>query len=169
MSANSGLHNEHLKSIMKENKYKLDILRLFSLWFTPIITIAIFLYFTSESISTLKSIQILPIAMLFSICIVPFLFLFINHLLKEKNTELKIGNDEITISRDGKKETVIFSDILNINQYSTYRMPWSSIIKWEIITAKKKYTVSSLSISKLNFERYFLNKIKYKTDFFPTC
>ena len=121
-----------------------------------------------KSKNNINSTNLIPLFIFYSVCFLPFIILFINHLLKVKGSELLISKDKITFNKNGTEESLNFNEIIEVVQYSTSRYPWSSIIKWEIITATNKYLVSSLSISKLNFERFFYNKIKEKTDYFPT-
>jgi hypothetical protein len=59
------------------------------------------------------------------------------------------------------------SDIREVFEYSTRRLPWSSIAKWVIKNNDREFEVSSLTISKLDFERYFWNKTKDKVSLFP--
>jgi hypothetical protein len=96
-----------------------------------------------------------------------FIFLFVNHLPLARQTELILSNKTLKIVQQGQSYSCNLSDIKEVFEYSTGRLPWSSIAKWIIKTDDREFVVSSLTISKLNFERYFWNKTKDKTSLFP--
>ena len=142
---------------MTENKYRLSTTRLLNIFLVPTITILIIvlipiLKYGSVSKISYEAITIMVILLFISI--LPFAFLFFNHLQLAISTELFFSNNS--------------SDGLKVTEHSTRRFPWSAIVKWEIYTSKKTYKISSLSISRLSFERYFYNKTDHIIKVFPT-
>jgi hypothetical protein len=67
-----------------------------------------------------------------------FVFLFFNHLAVASKTELVIEGQQLTIVNDGKAE-IIFSDILNIKEYTANILPSGSVTKWNIAVKKGVY------------------------------
>ena len=156
---------------MTENKYRLSTTRLLNIFLVPTITILIIvlipiLKYGSVSKISYEAITIMVILLFVSI--LPFAFLFFNHLHLAISTELFFSNNSFTIKQEGHSETYKLSDGLKVTEYSTRRFPWSAIVKWEIYTSKKTYKISSLSISRLSFERYFYNKTDHIIKVFPT-
>jgi hypothetical protein len=96
-----------------------------------------------------------------------YVFLFINHFSLARNTEVFITYRDFEIVQNGKKIQGSFNDIQHIMEYNARRLPWMSIIKWEITVGSQKIILSSLTISKSSFDRYFYNKIDEQFAFFP--
>jgi hypothetical protein len=129
----------------------------------------LFLFFSKyENISEAKPVDIIGLTLLILFSVGTFVFLFFNHLPLARQTELIIEGKQLTIIREGKIESIHFSEITRIKEYSTAKLPWSSIKKWSISTNGKEYIISSLTISQLNFERHFHDKTETKVSFFPT-
>ena len=134
------------------------------IWVTIILLFTIIKYQASQELSydtiTLTSIFLF-------VSIVPFTILFVDHISLAMKTKLALTNKLIIITQGGEVNTHDLKDIKKVIEYSTQRFPWSSIVKWEIATDEKTYKISSLTISKLDFGRYFFNKIDYKIKVFP--
>jgi len=153
-----------------ENKYEINLLRILIVLSYPLIfvtLILLFLILKYQSTQELSYETSTITAILLFLCLVPFFILFINHIIYANKTKLIISNKIIIIIQDGEKNVYDLSDIKKVIEYSTRRFPWSTIVKWELITIDKTYKISSLTISKLNFGRYFYNKIDYQIKVFP--
>ena len=156
---------------MTEKKFKINALRIISLFIIPALIILIFLFILfigPRKESPGKLINILIVSLLGLFILGVFIFLFVNHLNFAKTTELTFINKELYIYQNDIKEKVNFSDIEKITEYSTSKLPWSTIMFWRLKTNKKEYLISSLTISKFNFDGYFHNKIEQIPTFFPT-
>ena len=158
---------------MTENKYRINPFRLLSTFLYPVICLIFVLFILFIPISKYESSQKLSYEIITITCIllfncfVPFNILFVNHFLYAKKTELFLSNSIIEITQAGQTIIYDLKDIQKVNEYSTENLPWSSIVKWEIITSKGAYIISSLTISRLDFGRYLYNKIDYKSKVFP--
>jgi hypothetical protein len=153
-----------------ENRYHFNLSRFLSLWSLPIILLAMltFLFFSKyEKLNEAKSVQLLALSLFMLFCVGPFAFLFFNHLPLARRTMLIIKDKILYILIDGQQEKIEFLEIKNITEYSTAKLPWSSIRKWIISANEKEYVISSLTISNLNFERHFYDKIETKVSFLP--
>ena len=161
---------------MTETKYKFDTIRRLNLWLLPtlfLLLIAAAIYSKFNTSSQFKLIDIIGWTSFFVFVVGIFMYLFFNHLPIARKAQLVITgvgtNDKgIEITQGDTFYATHSSDIKEIVEYSTSKLPWSSIIKWKIITDDNQITISSLTISKYNFERYFWNKIKVKTSLLPT-
>jgi fumarate reductase subunit C len=171
-----GAIQEHTQNItVTTTKYRFNTLRLITLWFLPLFftaLIMVLLYLKVGKSSGLKFLDFIIWALLFVFTVGLFLYLFLNHLPFARHTELAITRqgsivNEIKITLGDIIYTTDYADIKEVIEYSTAKLPWSSIIKWEIITKDNQIIISSLTISKYNFERIFWNKIKEKTHLFP--
>jgi hypothetical protein len=134
--------------------------------------ISVMLYFKVGKSSHLKLMDFIFWAFLFVFTVGLFLYLFFNHLPFARYTELAITQqgsvvNQITITHGSVRYTTDYVDIKEVIEYSTAKLPWSSIIKWEIITKDYQIFISSLTISQYNFERIFWDKIKQKTHLLP--
>ncbi len=158
-------------------RYELDKARIFNLWLMPAtfstdILVAFFSRYKSVPQITVVEVVVWTGLM---ICVLGvFVFLFFNHLPIAKQTKLLvigvgIVDKEIQITQGGTLFKMRFSEIKDVIEYSTStRLPWSPIIKWEIISTSHQVTLSSLTISSGNFERHFWNKIRWEKDSLPT-
>ena len=133
------------------------------------LALALFLFFSKfEKINEAQPMDIIGFSLLTLFSVGTFIFLFFNHLPLARQTELIIEGKQLTIVREGEEEHIHFSEITGIKEYSTAKLPWSSIKKWHISANGKEYVVSSLIISQLNFERHFHDKTETKAPLFPT-
>lgn len=130
--------------------------------------ILLFLYSKFDSFKDLSGEDILVWTLFFIFSVGIFVFLFFNHLSLARQTELVITTKTLKIIQRGQAYSCDMKDIKEVIEYSTGRLPWSSIIKWIIKAGDREFVISSLTISKLNFERHFWNKTKDKTSLFPT-
>ncbi len=96
-----------------------------------------------------------------------FGLLFFNHLPIAKQTELVLSRKIFRINQGGKQYSYDMNEIDEVIEYSTGRLPWSSIIKWKLKVDNIEFVVSSLTISKINFDRHFWNITKEKLSLFP--
>ena len=154
-----------------ENRYRLTPYRLLVLWSLPIFFLAFFLFLFFSKFGTIyeaKFIDILAFTLLILFSVGTFVFLFFNHLPLARQTELIIQGKLLTIVRDGKVERIDFSEITSIKEYTAKKLPWGFIMKWSLKTNEKEYIISSLTISQLDFERYFHDKTETKVSLFPT-
>lgn len=157
-----------------ETKYKLDGMRLLNLWILPILFL-IFVFaafhFKYGSIFRLQLTSVIALIFFIIITTGVFIFLFLNHLPLAKQTELTIIGSaivkEIQIVQGTVAYTIPFGEIEEVIEYSTAGLPWSAIVKWKIIAKGNQIIISSLCISRRNFERYFFNRITSKPDLFP--
>ena len=155
---------------MTEIRYKFNTTRLINLWFIPTLLTTLFFalfYLKFDRLQYLSYKDIIVWGLIFICFAGVFIFLFINHLQLARQTELIIQGKTFKIIQGVHSYSGDLSTIKEIIQYSTGRLPWSSIIKWKIKTGDREFVISSLTISKLNFERHFNNKIKDKTSFMP--
>lgn len=155
------------------NRYKFNISRCVSIALVPFlftILICIVIY-QDASHNRPPSLKDILIWSGFFLCGVGFfVFLFVNHLPIALKTDIAITgtiNKIVEIKQGTQHYYVDFSDIEKIIEYSTSRFPWSSIVLWKLSFQSKEITISSLTVSRLNFERHFHNKIIQKTKFFP--
>ena len=153
-----------------ENRYKYDTARFINLWLLPVLlTVLIFVVLYSK-FNSLRDLSVSDILfwiffLLFSVGI--FIFLYFNHLPLARQTELIISSKTFEIIQRSQSYSCDLGDIKEVIEYSTGRLPWSSIAKWIIKTNDREFVISSLTISKLNFERHFWNKTKDKTSLLP--
>lgn len=96
-----------------------------------------------------------------------FSLLFFNHLQYAQNIKVTIDGDQIKIQQLDQTVSFSLSDIRSITEYSVSKLPWSQVFYWKLETSEKEFIVSSLTISRLSFERYFYNKTDHVTSFFP--
>lgn len=156
---------------MIENRYKLNTTRLINLWFLPffILILTLFIFFSKfDNLHQARKIEIIAFTFFLIFFVGIFVFLFLNHLKIAIRTELIVKGKQLILIQGEKEETVDFNDITQIREYTANRLPWGRIIKWCLTANGNTYTISSLTISQLNFERYFYDKIESKTTFFPT-
>lgn len=155
---------------MTESRYKFDNIRIIKLWLLPVlftVLIFVFLSLKFDSINDFSGMDILvwTLFSIFSMGI--FIYLFLNHLSLARQTELVISTRTFKIIQGKQSYSYDLHEITEVIQYSTAHLPWSSIIKWTLKTNDREFVISSLTISKLNFERYFWNKTEDKTSLFP--
>lgn len=156
---------------MTKNRYKFDFSRLVNLWLLPVLFIVItlvFIFSKYNSFEDLSAKDILGLTFFFLFSAGAFIILFFNHLPIAKKTELIITNNTLEITQGDDKYSCNLAEIEEVVEYSTGRLPWSSIAKWIIKVNDREFVISSLTISKLNFERHFWNHTKDKTSLFPT-
>ena len=142
-----------------------------NLWLLPVlltILMIIFIISKVDSLGDLTWVEILGWVCFFIFSAGMFLFLFFNHLPIAKQTELIITNKNFEIIQQGQTYSGELNDITEVVEYSTGRLPWSSIAKWIVKTGDREIVISSLTISKSNFKRYFWNKTIDKTSLLPT-
>jgi len=101
-----------------------------------------------------------------------FLLMFFNHLSIGRTTVMfvldkKYPEKDITVFQSDKKICFQLSEVTQITEYSTSKLPWSGIKKWHIKTNETEVWISSLTISSFKFEELFYNKIEDKTSLFP--
>jgi hypothetical protein len=153
-----------------ENRYHFNLFRFLSLWSLPIFFLAMFtfLFFSKyEKLNEAKPVHLLALSLFMLFCLGPFAFLFFNHLTLARHTTIVIKDKMLCIQIYGEEELIDFLEIKNITEHSTAKLPWSSIRKWTISANEKEYVISSLTISKLNFERHFYDKIETKVSLLP--
>jgi hypothetical protein len=132
------------------------------------LVLILFLFFARfKTVNESKPVDVLVFVFFLIFFVGIFVFLFFNHLALARKTELVIEGQQLTIVNDGKAEIISSSDILSIKEYTANRLPWGSVIKWNIAVKEKEYIISSLTISRLNFERHFHIKIETKTSLVP--
>ncbi len=156
---------------MKEyNHYKFNTARLINIWLLPVLSMSfmfVVLNLKSDTLQNLSGVDILAFSLFFIFLVGVFIFLFINHLSIALRTELILSRKTFEIIKNKKSYKCDLSEITEVIEYSTARLPWSSIIKWKLKVADKEIVISSLTISKLNFERYFHDKTEEKISVFP--
>ena len=155
---------------MRQNRYSLNFFRLLGVWSLPLLSLVLilFLFFARfKTVNESKPVDVLVFVFFLIFFVGIFVFLFFNHLALARKTELVIEGQQLTIVNDGKAEIISSSDILSIKEYTANRLPWGSVIKWNIAVKEKEYIISSLTISRLNFERHFHIKIETKTSLVP--
>ena len=156
---------------MKEERYIFNTSRLITLWLLPIFFTFLILFFNYSKFDSYKEFSLTDIiawTIFFLFTVGLFIFLFLNHLPIARQTQLIIINKTFKIIQSDNYYIANFNDIEEIVNYSANRLPWGYIMKWKIRTTDAEFTISSLTISQLNFERHFYNKIKYKTSLLPT-
>lgn len=156
-------------SINKKEIYLSTIGRLLSLWILPLIVLAfaswLFIDFTS---SLRNSFRYVWLFLFFFPSFCFFAFLFFNHLKHANQTRLTIFIDkEMIIEQYGRRQQLSFSEIQEITERSISKFLWSGVFYWKIKTVDQVFIISSLTISRANFERYFYNRTDQQTDFFP--
>jgi hypothetical protein len=152
-------------------KYKFGKERVLSIWLLPVIItlITIFSFYTKIESQRNISVTDLLAWIIFSLFAVGiFIILFFNHLRLARHTELEITQKSFAIIQYSKSYSFELSEITEIIEYSTGRLPWSSIAKWSLKVGEREFIISSLTISKPNFDRHFYNKKKQIDSFFPT-
>lgn len=155
---------------MNENTYRLNTLRIINLWFFPTLMfiLCLFAFFSKfNSLHDARVIDIVGLTFLLVFSVGIFVFLFFNHLPIARHTKLIVKSKQITIIQGEKEAVIDFDSITKIEEYTANRLPWGRIVKWCISSNGKIYTISSLTISQLNFERHFHNKTDSKTNLFP--
>lgn len=152
------------------NRYRFDTARCINLWLVPGLLCVLmfgFLFSRIDSWGDVSARDMLGWVLFFTFSTGIFIFLFFNHLPLARQTELIISDETFKIVQGEQSYSCDLSDIKEVFEYSTGRLPWSSIAKWIIKTGDREFKVSSLTISKLNLERHFWNKTKDKTSLFP--
>jgi hypothetical protein len=159
----------------KEKKYKFSFLRLFSILSLPLILLTILILMFYERLFVSREIEttiLFGFVFMLFWSIGVFLLLFFNHLSIVRTTVMlvldkKYPEKEITVFQTDKKICFQVSEVTQITEYSTSKLPWSGIKKWHIKTNETEVWISSLTISSFRFEELFYNKIEDKTSFFP--
>ncbi|HYH16969.1 MAG TPA: hypothetical protein VD794_17170 [Flavisolibacter sp.] len=155
---------------MTEKRYRFNFYRLLALWSLPtfFLVFTIFLFFSKfNSVSHAQPIDIIGFTFLLLFSVGIFIILFFNHLPSALKTELVLKGKQLTIVRNGREETINFVDIAAIKLYTAKKLPWGFIMKWCLTAKDKDYIISSLTISQLDFERYFHDKTEVKVSLFP--
>lgn len=155
---------------MTENRYKFDNIRIINLWLLPVlltVLIFVFLSLKFDGIRDFSGTDILVWTLFFIFSVGIFVYLFLNHLSLATQTELVISTRIFKIIQRNQSYSCDLHEIKEVIQYSTAHLPWSSIIKWTLKTNDREFVISSLTISKLNFDRHFWNKTEDKTSLFP--
>lgn len=171
----AGIHKWSQNIKVTTTNYKFDTARLINLWIFPVfifLVIIVLLYSNITKPSQLQFVDIVVGAIMFIYAVGFFIYLFLNHLPLAKQTELAITRQgtvvkQIKIIQGHNIFTTNYNDIKEVIEYSTVKLPWSSIVKWVIITKDNQIMISSLTISQNNFERNFWDKIKQKPHLLP--
>jgi hypothetical protein len=153
------------------NIYKLNKKRTVSLLLTPVLYFGfmfLLFYLNDTSFREISSFELLVIVLVLLPFLAPFFYLFFNHLKLAKHSILVIKEKEITFICKKSINSFNFSEIIEIRQYCTYRLPWRDIVRWDLITKNGRYIISSLIISESEFDKYFFNKIEKLIMFMPT-
>jgi len=151
-------------------QYKFTSSRLIALWFYPaffLVLIAVVIYSKMSGGKALPIFNMVALAIFFVAAVGPFVFLFFNHLALAKKTVITIADKNIQVTQADTNFSASFDEIKTITEYSSKSTPWSFIIKWEIQTVTQQVTISSLTISKYNFQNYFSNKIVQEATVLP--
>ena len=132
----------------------------------------VLLYLKIGNTFQLQFIDIVVGVLIFVYSVGLFIYLFFNHLPLAKQTELAISRqgafvNQIKITQGGNIFSTNYNDIKEVIEYSSVKLPWSSIVKWVIITKDNQIMISSLTISQNNFERNFWDKINQKPHLLP--
>ena len=154
-----------------EKRYRLNASRTVNLWFLPVffLILTLFMFFMKNgSVSQAPTIDIIGFTLFLIFVVGIFMFLFFNHLPLANRTEIIVKGKQFLIIQNGKEDSTNFDDITKIEEYTANRLPWGRIVKWCLTANDKTYTISSLTIAQLNFERYFYNKTVSRTTLFPT-
>jgi hypothetical protein len=141
------------------------------LWLLPIFFIAlifVLLYLKFDSLRDFSVTDIFAWTIYFIGTVGVFSFLFFNHLPLARQTELIIRGKTFEIIQRNQSFLFDVSEVSEVIEYSTPRLPWSSIVKWTLKAGSKEFTISSLTISQFNFEKHFYDKIKHETSLLPT-
>ena len=131
------------------------------------VIISAFLYSKFDGLRDLSGKDILVWTSFFIFAVGIFIILFFNHLALARQTELKISTRSFEIIQGNQSYSCDLTDIKEIIEYSTGRLPWSSIAKWVMKAGDREFVISSLTISKSNFDRHFWNKKNEKVSLFP--
>lgn len=156
---------------MTEKRYKFNTTRLISLWLLPTFFTFLILFLFYSKVDGIKNLTLTGIiawTLFFIFAVGLFVFLFFNHLPVARQTQLIIVDKTLQIIQGDRSYSANFSDIEEIVEYSSKKLPWGFVMKWKIKIADKEIVVSSLTISQFNFERHFHNKIKHKVSLLPT-
>jgi hypothetical protein len=95
------------------------------------------------------------------------IFLLLNDWPFARKTTLVIERQVLKLNVNGTDHSIPFADIKEIVVHTAGRLPWSAIVKWEIMTENDCFISCSLTISEFQFERFFFNKIRKQFVFMP--
>ena len=132
------------------------------------ILIWFFIYLKLDYTGNLKPIEIVTWTLFFLFAVGLFIFLFFNHLPLARQTQLIVVDKTFQIIQGDSSYIGNLSEILEIIEYSSKKLPWGLVMKWNIKTAESEIVISSLTISQHSFQRHFKNKIKQKVSLMPT-
>ena len=96
-----------------------------------------------------------------------YVFLFFDHLSLARETELIIGKHTFQIIQGSQSYSCNMDAVNEVIEFSAGRLPWGPIVKWKVKTRDKEFVISSLTISRSNFERHFWNKTTEINSLFP--
>lgn len=156
---------------MTEKKYIFNATRLITLWLLPTFFTFLILFLIYSKVDSIKNLtwtDIIAWTFFFIFAVGLFVFLFFNHLPFARQTQLIILDKTFKIIQGNRCISAKFSDIEEIVEYSSRKLPWGFIMKWKIKIADKEIVISSLTISQHDFEQYFWSKIKHKVSLMPT-
>jgi hypothetical protein len=154
-----------------EERYIFNASRLITLWLLPIFftfLILFLIYLKFDSTNELTLTDIIAWTLFSTFAVGFFVFLFFNHLPFAKQTELIVVDKNFKIIQGDNSYLTNYGEIKEIVEYSSNKLPWSLIMKWKIKLSEREIIISSLTISKFNFERHFYGKIKHETSLLPT-
>lgn len=140
--------------------------RLFSLWIGPLAIQLVFVFIYTSSSKAMATTSVAIFLWLIA-TIGSFSFLFFNHLQYAQKIKIIIDGKRMEFQQGDQTFSFLFSEIQTVTEYSISKLPWSGVFYWKIKTSEKEFVVSNLTISRLNFERYFHNKTEHVTSFFP--
>lgn len=155
---------------MPEKEYRYTTKRVISLWSVPgwLTAFMVFLILSGhDTIASVKWPEKIAWLLFFIFAVGPFSFLFFNHLRLAKDTRLIFRDNTLQVEQAGETYTVHFSDMEEIVEYSAWKLPWSSIMKWQIKTPGRRIVISSLTISEPAMDHFFWNKMKHKITLLP--
>lgn len=148
--------------------YRLTLLRLILFCIMPLILPALIFLVGGILINDLSSLSLVVLFIFLLSLFMAYCYLFINHYKIASPAQLVIGNHQMTITGNNETITILLNEISAIKEYSSGRRSfWSNILFWTFEANGKTFTVSSLTISQSNFERYFYNRTTQVYRFFP--
>jgi len=161
---------------MASKSFKFNFHRIVSLWSLPVFFIGfIGLVFIADnkSLHNLESKELFAWTLFFVFSVGIFGLLFFNHLPLALRTELFFDRDVLELRQNDQSFKISLQKVVEVQEFSTNlkagwsKLPWSSVVLWKIITPTGNYFVSSLTISKDDFNKYVPKDFHYRMRLFP--
>lgn len=146
--------------------YQISLTRIFSILINPVLIAAILLFVFSIG----KNVNMmLPFVFCMAI-LLPYICIIISYWRHAQGVVLKCENKRITIRYPNETFSFTRDEIKKVTEYHGYILArvTRDFKYWCIVTEERNYIITFLTVSPLNFERLFWNKIEQKSVLWPS-